>query len=136
MCLIGQHGEGLRLHPVSTFEQSRSGLGLAAQRDAIDAYAKGRGWSLHSLHEEVASGAKSERPVLDALLASLGAGDTVVVARLDRLTRSLLSLRNLRRELGRTDGLSLPSTKASTLTLRPVERWLGCWRNLPPTNAT
>lgn len=66
---------------VSTQEQGHSGLGLAAQREAIG--------SVDEVHEEIASGAKQDRPVLDAVLSSLGRGDTLVVSRLDRLTRSV-----------------------------------------------
>jgi DNA invertase Pin-like site-specific DNA recombinase len=75
---------------VSTEEQGRSGLGIAAQITAIESYVRGRGWTLGELHEEVASGARHDRPVLASLLSSLRPGDTLVVARLDRLTRSLL----------------------------------------------
>jgi DNA invertase Pin-like site-specific DNA recombinase len=75
---------------VSTAEQGRSGLGLAAQHDSIEAYAASRGWSLAEIHEEVASGSNAERPVLREAIGSLRRGDVFVVARLDRLTRSLL----------------------------------------------
>jgi DNA invertase Pin-like site-specific DNA recombinase len=72
---------------VSTEEQGRSGLGLAAQADAIG--------PVDEMHEEVASGARRDRPVLDAVLSALGKGDTLVVARLDRLTRSTLQFAEL-----------------------------------------
>jgi DNA invertase Pin-like site-specific DNA recombinase len=80
---------------VSTDEQSRSGLGLAAQRAAIESYTTGRGWQHVALHEEIASGSRDDRPVLDGLLSSLRSGDTLVVARLDRLTRSLLQFASI-----------------------------------------
>ena len=82
---------------VSTLEQSRSGLGLAAQRDAIETCVAQdrRGWALVEVHVEVASGAKSNRPVLGELLATLGDGDALIVARLDRLTRSLLQFASI-----------------------------------------
>jgi DNA invertase Pin-like site-specific DNA recombinase len=41
------------------------------------------------------SGAKSDRPQLRHLLSSLGAGDTLVVTRLDRLARSTSDLLNI-----------------------------------------
>lgn len=44
------------------------------------------------IHEEVISGAKSERPVLDNILNQLREGDTLVVWKLDRLGRSLKHL--------------------------------------------
>ena len=43
---------------------------------------------------EVASGAKTDRAQLRRLLAALGAGDVVMVTRLDRLARSTRDLLN------------------------------------------
>ena len=48
---------------------------------------------------EVASGAKTERPVLDDLLSRLRAGDVLVIWKLDRLGRSLKHLVTLATEL-------------------------------------
>jgi DNA invertase Pin-like site-specific DNA recombinase len=91
---------------VSTDEQGRSGLGLAAQRTTIEQYAAARSWPRVEVHEEVASGARDNRPVLGALLASVRPGDTLVVARLDRLTRSLLQFATVV-EVARGSGWSL-----------------------------
>lgn len=44
------------------------------------------------IHEEKASGGKADRPVLKKVLNQLQKGDTLVVARLDRLARSLVHL--------------------------------------------
>lgn len=44
------------------------------------------------IHEEKASGGKADRPVLKKVLHQLQKGDTLVVARLDRLARSLVHL--------------------------------------------
>nr|WP_257792503.1 recombinase family protein [Rhodococcus oxybenzonivorans] len=59
---------------------------LDLQRDALAAAGCSRVW------EEVASGAKKDRPELLDLLGHLRAGDTLVVWRLDRLGRSLSHL--------------------------------------------
>lgn len=59
---------------------------LDLQRDALAKAGCDRVW------EEVASGAKNDRPELLDLLAHLRAGDTLVVWRLDRLGRSLTHL--------------------------------------------
>lgn len=83
---------------VSTSEQGSSGLGLRAQRDAIRAASSAPSWTLVGLREEVASGARADnRPVLAELLASMRRGelDGIVVAKLDRLSRSLADFADL-----------------------------------------
>lgn len=83
---------------VSTAEQATSGLGLDAQRTAIVAACKHRGWELRAVHEDagVSSGARN-RPGLDAAEAACAAspGAVLVVARLDRLARSLIAYAGL-----------------------------------------
>ena len=77
---------------VSTEEQADSGLGLAAQRAAVAAEAEKRGWTLVAVHEDAQSGKSLDRPGLDAALAAVEAGEAggIVVAKLDRLSRSLM----------------------------------------------
>lgn len=79
---------------VSTQEQGESGLGLAAQRAAIDADIARRGWQLVEVFEETLSGkvAPAKRPALTAALNALrnGRADVLIVSKLDRLSRSLL----------------------------------------------
>jgi len=53
--------------------------------------------------QEVVSGAKADRPVLDALLADLRAGDVLVIWKLDRLGRSLRHLVDLASSLMERD---------------------------------
>lgn len=72
---------------VSTNRQGRSGLGLDAQRRAIRDYL-GEAWDLIAEVEEVESGRQRERPQLDRALALCRAHSaTLVISRLDRLTR-------------------------------------------------
>jgi DNA invertase Pin-like site-specific DNA recombinase len=74
---------------VSTDEQGRSGLGLDAQGDAIAAFVKAEGGVILSRFVEVESGANDDRPKLAAALAmARRARATLVVARLDRLSRN------------------------------------------------
>jgi DNA invertase Pin-like site-specific DNA recombinase len=80
---------------VSTDEQGASGLGLDAQRTAIRQAVEDRGWVLIGIHQDVASGRSSNgRPGLEAALAAVEGGDAgaLVVAKLDRLSRSLKDL--------------------------------------------
>jgi DNA invertase Pin-like site-specific DNA recombinase len=77
---------------VSTSEQAESGLGLAAQREQIEEWAKRRGAELLSIYEDAgASGKSLNRPEVNKALALLdkGGADALVVAKLDRLSRSL-----------------------------------------------
>ena len=53
---------------VSTGRQGKSGLGLEAQRQAVDAYLNGGEWQLVEEFVEVESGRSSERPKLEAAL--------------------------------------------------------------------
>lgn len=78
---------------VSTGEQLDSGAGLEAQRRAIRDECQRRGWILAAIHEDVASGkAINGRPGLKAAVAALDGrhAAALVVAKLDRLSRSLL----------------------------------------------
>lgn len=76
---------------VSTGGQERNGYSMKAQRAAIQVDVARRGWQLARIVEETGSGkSMKQRPVLKALLAELdaGEGDALVVAKLDRLSRS------------------------------------------------
>jgi DNA invertase Pin-like site-specific DNA recombinase len=80
---------------VSTEEQAQSGAGLAAQRAAILEEAQRRGWNLVEIIEDAGYSAKDlKRPGILAALAALdrktAKADTLVVAKVDRLSRSLL----------------------------------------------
>ena len=77
---------------VSTEEQAVSGLGLAAQERAIRAECKRRGLPVVAVHTDAGlSGKTLTRPALTAALAALdsGEGSVLMVAKLDRLTRSV-----------------------------------------------
>lgn len=77
---------------VSTDEQADSRNGLAAQRAAIVAEAERRGWRLVTVIEDAGfSGKDLKRPGIVAALEALKGrqADTLVVAKLDRLSRSM-----------------------------------------------
>jgi DNA invertase Pin-like site-specific DNA recombinase len=76
---------------VSTDEQADSGLGLDAQRAAIEGEISRRGWDLVNVYTDTASGRSlTRRPGLEAALARLesGGASALVVSKLDRLSRS------------------------------------------------
>jgi DNA invertase Pin-like site-specific DNA recombinase len=80
---------------VSTNEQGKSGLGLEAQRAAITTFAEREGIALVTIFSEVQSGKRvsdtlDDRPQLQAALkASQEVGGTILVSKLDRLSRDV-----------------------------------------------
>jgi DNA invertase Pin-like site-specific DNA recombinase len=93
---------------VSTDEQGASGLGIDAQRAAIEAECQRRGWQLVRVEQDTASGGKLDRPGLNTALAAVAEGevDGLIVAKLDRLSRSVLHFSTLL-ERFRTKGWGL-----------------------------
>lgn len=82
---------------VSTSKQGRSGLGLDAQRAAIEAYAKQRSAAVLETFVEIESGKLDTRPELTkALHLAKVTGATLVIAKLDRLSRNAAFLLTLR----------------------------------------
>jgi DNA invertase Pin-like site-specific DNA recombinase len=83
----------------STQEQADSGAGLAAQRAAIEAECARRGWTLAKVFEDAGASAKTlnGRPGLSEAIAALEAGEAaaLVVAKLDRLSRSVRDFADL-----------------------------------------
>ena len=73
---------------VSTKEQS-----LSMQVDAL------KKAGCDQIHEEIASGAKTSRPVLEEIMRNLREGDTLIIWKLDRLGRNLAHLIHLTTKL-------------------------------------
>lgn len=85
---------------VSTERQAEEGLGLAIQERAIRHLARTAGLKLQEIvRDEGVNGTLEERPGLASLLDSLRPGMVVVVARLDRLARDLLTQEFLLRDM-------------------------------------
>jgi len=85
---------------VSTARQGRSGLGIEAQRDAIQRFAAAEGIELVAEFVEVETGkgadALDRRPQLAAALSAARRADCpVVVAKLDRLSRDVAFIAGL-----------------------------------------
>ena len=73
---------------VSTQQQGRSGLGLEAQRQAVRTFLKGQGTLLQEF-TEVESGKRNNRPQLNAAIGQAQqTGSTLLIAKLDRLSRN------------------------------------------------
>lgn len=83
---------------VSTEEQGEAGAGLAAQEIAIRNEINRRDWRLIELHTDIASGkSRSHRPGLKRALKQVATGTagTLMVSKLDRLSRSLVDFAQL-----------------------------------------
>jgi DNA invertase Pin-like site-specific DNA recombinase len=79
---------------VSTREQGRSGLGLAAQRHDIETFGAREGFIIQSWHQDVQTGAGKDalllrRGLAAALKEARSARQPLIVSRLDRLSRNV-----------------------------------------------
>jgi DNA invertase Pin-like site-specific DNA recombinase len=82
---------------VSTAAQGRSGLGLEAQRHGVDSFCASRACDVLAEFTEVESGKRNNRPELEkALHRAKVTGATLVIAKLDRLSRNAAFLLTLR----------------------------------------
>ncbi len=102
---------------VSTAKQGRSGLGLDAQREAVRQFVVGRGGRIIAPEfVEVETGSRNDRPELDkALKRCRLTGATLVVAKLDRLSRNAAFLMTLR-DSG-VDFVAADLPEANTMTV-------------------
>lgn len=75
---------------VSTQEQATEGFSIDAQRSALLAYCKARGWDVvEVLVDPGFSGSNLERPGIQTLMSHIDSCDCVLVYKLDRLSRNL-----------------------------------------------
>lgn len=106
----------INYYRVSTAKQGRSGLGLDAQRAAIEAFCSARGCEPLGEYIEVESGKRDDRPELaKALHHAKVTGATLVIAKLDRLSRNLAFLADLQ-DAG-TKFLAADMPEANELTI-------------------
>lgn len=81
---------------VSTQKQGKSGLGLEAQRRDVLRYCEGKG-KIIAEYTEVESGKKPNRPELEKALGECTEyGATLIIAKLDRLSRNVAFIFGLR----------------------------------------
>jgi len=86
----------INYYRVSTAKQGRSGLGLEAQRAAIASFCASRGCEPLGEYTEQESGKRDDRPELaKALHHAKVTGATLVIAKLDRLSRNAAFLLQL-----------------------------------------
>jgi DNA invertase Pin-like site-specific DNA recombinase len=101
---------------VSTLKQGQSGLGFEAQKSAVKDYIDNHSGVELATFKEVESGKLNTRPQLEAaLLRCRQSHATLLVAKLDRLSRNAAFLFNLRDSGVKFQALDIP--EANTLTL-------------------
>lgn len=101
---------------VSTARQGVSGLGLEAQRNAIETYLNGGEWTLLREFLEVESGKRSDRPKLhEALQLCRATGATLLIAKLDRLSRDAHFLLGLQKAGVRFLAVDMPTANELTV---------------------
>ena len=128
-----------------TARQGASGLGIAAQRQAIDGFVAQRTVTLIARFTEVESGRNPDRPELEkALHLAKVTGATLVIAKLDRLSRNAAFLLTLRDSGVRFAAVDLPEANDLTVGIMALVaqqerrrsrggrrrrwRWPGPWR--------
>ncbi len=101
---------------VSTSAQGRSGLGLDAQRLAVAQFCGGRGCDMVGEFVEVESGKLDARPELArAMHLAKVTGSTLVVAKLDRLSRNVAFLAALQDSGARFLAADMPEANELTV---------------------
>lgn len=101
---------------VSTTAQGRSGLGLEAQREAVASLCGARGWEIIAEFTEVESGKRADRRELqEALRRTKVTGGTLVIAKLDRLSRNAAFITTLQDSGARFIAADMPEANELTV---------------------
>ncbi|MDU9006930.1 recombinase family protein [Sedimentitalea todarodis] len=101
---------------VSTARQGKSGLGLEAQRKSIGDFVSARSGTQIGRFTEVESGCRNDRPELEkALQLAKLTGATLIIAKLDRLSRNAAFLLTLQSSGVRFLAVDMP--EANDLTV-------------------
>lgn len=91
-------------------------MGLEAQKKAVADFLNGGSWQLLSEFVEVESGKSDDRPQLEQALATCElSGATLVVAKLDRLSRNLAFLAKLQESGARFVAADMPEANELTI---------------------
>ena len=114
---VYMNGTFVAYYRVSTAKQGQSGLGLEAQKSAVEQYLNGGSWKLAGEFVEVESGKRKNRPQLNAALALCKKQKaTLIIAKLDRLARNLHFISGLME--ARIEFLAVDNPTANRLTVQ------------------
>ena len=114
---------------VSTVKQGQSGLGLEAQQNAVAEYLKSNAGELVTEYTEIQSGSKDNRPELQAALRQCRlTGATLLIAKLDRLSRNRSFLMNVQDSSVQFVAVDMPEANHFTVGL------MACLADYQPNN--
>jgi DNA invertase Pin-like site-specific DNA recombinase len=107
---------------VSTARQGESGLGLEAQRESVQQYVRARRLEIANEYTEIETGTgKRDRPKLHAALNECKqTGATLVIAKLDRLTRNVHFLTGLQESKVKFIAVDMPEADEAWLQMAAV----------------
>ena len=101
---------------MSTQKQGRSGLGLEAQRAAVDTFLNGGRWTIVEEFVETESGKRDDRPALQLALTSCRIHNaTLLIAKLDRLSPDAAFLLNLQKAEAKFVACDIPEADNFTV---------------------
>lgn len=101
---------------VSTSKQDRDGYSIPLQKERLLSYCKAMGWVVAGVYVDPGfSGASLDRPGMNALIKAIEEkkGDTVLVYKLDRLSRSQRNILYILEEVFEPQGVSFVSMQES-----------------------
>lgn len=111
-------GQFVAYYRVSTKRQGESGLGEEAQRSAVMDYLNGGSWQLLAEYRDVESGREDERPgLLEAIAHAKRTKATLVIAKLDRLSRRVSFVSKLMDSGVRFVAVDNPSANELTINI-------------------
>jgi DNA invertase Pin-like site-specific DNA recombinase len=112
-------GTFVAYYRVSTKRQGASGLGLEAQKSAVQRYLDGGKWSLLAEFTEIESGKndKNRPELLEALRECRMTGAKLIVSRLDRLSRDLEFIAHLQKSSVKSVVADMPDASHLTVQL-------------------
>ncbi len=115
------HGKFVSYLRVSTARQGVSGLGLEAQRAAVQAHLNGGAWKIVAETVEVETGKDNARPELaKAMRLCRLHGATLLVAKLDRLSRNVAFISKLMEEKVKFCAADMPEADETHLHMMSV----------------
>lgn len=114
-------GKFIAYFRVSTQRQGQSGLGLDAQRHSVMSYLNGGDWQLLGEYTDIESGKHDNRPQLQAAMKHCRlTGATLVIAKLDRLSRDASFLIGLEKSGIEFVAVDIPNANRLTIGIMAV----------------